>query len=255
MTRLADRVAVVTGASSGIGNAIATAFGRQGASVVLADVRRDPKLESERPVVEQLDEVGAPYRFVETDVTDPDEVKAAIESAVDTFEGLDILVNNAGIYHQYAVDETPDEAWTEILDVNLNGVFYGCRAGLPYLRDSAHARIINLASIYGIVGGEYSGAYCASKGAVANLTRQMALDYAADEITVNALAPGIIKTAQNAEWRENNPELLATWQERTPWPRFGEPEDVANAAVFLASDESEFVTGHLLRVDGGWTAR
>ncbi|MFC4360480.1 SDR family NAD(P)-dependent oxidoreductase [Halobium salinum] len=255
MARLADRVAVVTGASSGIGNAIATTFGREGASVVLADVRREPKLESERSVVEKLDEVDAEYTYVETDVTDERDIEAMVETAVSEFGGLDVLVNNAGIYYQYPVDETPTEAWDAIMDVNLRGLFHCCKAALPHLEESENGKVINLSSIYGLVGGGQSGAYCASKGAVSNLTRQMALDYADREVNVNALAPGIVETAQNAEWRETDEDLLEDWQRRTPWPRFGQPEDVADAALFLASDESDFVTGHVLSVDGGWTAQ
>jgi glucose 1-dehydrogenase len=255
MSRLAGRVALVTGASSGIGNAIATTFGREGASVVVADVRREPKLDTERSVFDALDEHGADYAFVETDVSDPAQVQDAVDVAVSEFGGLDILVNNAGIYYQYTIDETPLGEWDEIMDVNLRGLFLCCKLSLPHLQKSDNGKVINLSSIYGLVGGENSGAYCASKGAVSNLTRQMALDYAAHEINVNALAPGIIETAQNAEWRANDPELLADWQDATPWPRFGQPEDVADAALFLASDESDFVTGHVLSVDGGWTAR
>lgn len=253
--RLEDRTALVTGASSGIGNAIAAAFGREGANVVIADIRRDPKLDHEVSVFEKLDEIGADATFVETDVTDEDDVAEAVRTAVDEYGGLDIVVNNAGIYYQYQAHETPDDAWEDIIDVNLSGLFKTSREALPELKGSDHAKIINLSSIYGLVGGENSAAYCASKGGVANLTRQMALDYADDEINVNALAPGIIKTAQNHEWRETDEELLESWHNDTPWPRFGEPEDVADAAVFLASDESEFVTGHVLSVDGGWTAR
>ncbi len=253
--RLANRVALVTGASSGIGNAIATTFGREGAAVVPTDVRREPKLEDERAVIDRLDEVDAEYEFVDADVTSEEAVEAAVETAVDTFGGLDILVNNAGIYYQARAHETSNDEWDETIDVNVRGVFLTSRAALPELRASEHGKVINLSSIYGLVGGGNSAAYCASKGAVSNLTRQMALDYAADEINVNALAPGIIETAQNVEWRENDPELLEDWQRSTPWPRFGDPQDVADAALFLASDESDFVTGHVLRVDGGWTAR
>lgn len=255
MQRLNDRVALVTGASSGIGNAIAAAFGREGATVVVADVRREPKLDDERSVFDKLDEAGADSLYVETDVTDEAEIEAAIEATVEEFGGLDILVNNAGIYYQYEAHETPTEDYDAITDVNLRGTFLCSKAALPELKDSDNAKIINLSSIFGLVGGGKSAAYCASKGGVSNLTRQLSVDYADDEINVNALAPGIIKTAQNVEWRENNPEIIADWEDKTPWPRFGDPEDVADAAVFLASDESDFITGHVLSVDGGWTAQ
>lgn len=253
--RLDGRTALVTGASSGIGNAIAAAFAGEGANIVIADIRREPKLDHEASVFEKIDDVGGDATFVETDVSDDEEVAEAVETAVDTYGTLDILVNNAGIYHQFQLHETDDDVWNDIIDVNLSGSFNMAREALPELKRSDYGKIINLSSIYGLVGGENSAAYCASKGGVSNLTRQMALDYAEDEINVNALAPGIIKTAQNHEWRETDEELLENWQNDTPWPRFGEPKDVADAAVFLASDESEFITGHVLSVDGGWTAR
>ncbi len=253
--RLADRVALVTGASSGIGNAIATRFGREGADVVVADVRKDPKLDDEPSVFDRLVDADADHIFVDTDVSDPNQMEKAVQAAVDRFGGLDVLVNNAGIYYQAKVHDTSIEEWEETMAVNVRGVFLGSREAIPELKKSQNGKIINLSSIYGLVGGGDSAAYCASKGAVSNLTRQMALDYAEDEINVNALAPGIIKTAQNVEWRENDPGLMEEWHRSTPWPRFGEPDDVADAALFLASDESDFVTGHVLSVDGGWTAR
>lgn len=254
MGRLEDCVALVTGASSGIGNAIAAAFAAEGADVVVADVRREPKLDGTTPVFEKLNATGAESLFVETDVSDEADAEAAVDAAVEEFGGLDVLVNNAGIYYQHETHETPIEDWDATLDVNLRGTFLMSRAALPALRESDHASIINLSSILGLVGAEESSAYCASKGGVSNFTRSMALDYAEEEINVNALAPGVITTAQNAEWRESDPELVEEWEAKTPWPRFGTPEDVADAAIFLASDESEFVTGHVLSVDGGWTA-
>jgi NAD(P)-dependent dehydrogenase (short-subunit alcohol dehydrogenase family) len=150
--------------------------------------------------------------------------------------------------------ETPVEDWDEILDVNTRGLFLCSKAALPELRRTS-GKIINLSSIFGLVGGGQSAAYCASKGAVSNLTRQMAVDYADDEVNVNAIAPGVIKTAQNKEWRDNNPEVIEEWEAATPWPRFGEAEDVAEAALFLASEASDFCTGTILSVDGGWTAK
>lgn len=254
MGRLDNRVALITGGSSGIGKAIATTLGQHGARVVIADIRREPKLDGEPSVFENLDGVGAEHHFVETDVSDSTATEAAVETTVSRFGGLDILVNNAGIYYQDPIDEVSEGDWDAIIDVNLTGIYRMSKYAIPELQASANPKIINLSSIYGLVGGADSAAYCASKGGVANLTRQMALDYAADEINVNAIAPGIIRTAQNVEWRENNPEIVEMWHEQTPWPTFGDPADIADAALFLASDESDFVTGEVLSVDGGWTA-
>jgi NAD(P)-dependent dehydrogenase (short-subunit alcohol dehydrogenase family) len=254
MGRLDDTVVLVTGGASGIGNAIATKFGREGADVVVADVRRDPKLDDEESVFDRLDDANADSLFVKCDVSDPDDAERAVERTIAEFGRLDVLVNNAGIYYQYKAHETPVDDWDEILDVNTRGLFLCSKAALPELQRTS-GKIINLSSIFGLVGGGQSAAYCASKGAVSNLTRQMAIDYADDEVNVNAIAPGVIKTAQNKEWRDNNPEVIADWEAATPWPRFGEADDVADAALFLASDESNFCTGTILSVDGGWTAK
>ncbi|MFO7927654.1 MAG: SDR family NAD(P)-dependent oxidoreductase [Halobacteriota archaeon] len=248
---LDGRVAFVTGGSSGIGNAITATLGRSGAAVVVADVRREPKLDDERSVFDALDEAGVDHLFVETDVSDPDAVEEAISETVETFGGLDILVNNAGVFSQYMAHETPIEAWDTMLDVNLRGTFLCCREAIPHLRESDNGKIVNLSSVSGLKGSNNSAAYCASKGGITNLTRQLAVDYAADEINVNAIAPGVIETAQNAHWRATDDEQVRRWEQETPWPRFGKPQDVGDAALFLASDRSDFVTGHILVVDGG----
>lgn len=255
MGDLDGRVALVTGASSGIGNGIAAAYGREGADVVVADIRREPKLDDEQSVFEKLDNADADSLYVETDVTSEEDVENAIEATIDEFGGLDIVVNNAGIYHQHTIGETPSEHWNDIIDVNLTGTFNVSKASLPELKKSENGKIINLASMFGVVGAPESGAYCASKGGVTNLTRQMAVDYAEDEINVNAMAPGVIKTAQNVEWRENSPEVIEDWERNTPWPEFGDVDDVTPLAVFLASDKSDFMTGSVISVDGGWTAK
>ena len=173
---LDGRVALVTGASSGIGNAIATTLGRNGASVVVADIRRTPKLDEERPVLEALEAVGADHLFVETDVSDPAAVARAVDEAVETFGGLDILVNNAGVFKQYMIHETPIDEWDHMLVVNLPGTFLWCRAAIPYLRGSDSGKIINLSPVSGLQGRSNSAVYCASKGGITNLTYQLAID-------------------------------------------------------------------------------
>lgn len=251
MDTLTHRTALVTGASSGIGNAIAATLGRAGANVVVADVRRDPKLPDEESVFDRLEEAGADHQYVETDVSDPAQVETAIKATVEEFGGLDILVNNAGVFQRYMAHETPIEDLDRMLDINLRGTFLCCRAAVPHLRSGDYGKIINISSVSGLSGSTESAAYCASKGGITNLTRQLAVDYATDEINVNAIAPGIIETAQNAAWRKNDPEMMEDWERDTPWPRFGTPQDVADAALFLAGDHSDFVTGHILTVDGG----
>lgn len=251
MDTLTDRTVLVTGASSGIGNAIAATLGRAGGNIVVADIQREPKLPDEESVFERLEAAGADYRYVETDVSDPEQVETAVAAAVDAFGGIDVLVNNAGVFTRHMAHETPIQDLDRMLDINLRGTFLCCRAAIPHLREGDYGKIINISSVSGLSGSRESAAYCASKGGVTNLTRQLAVDYAADEINVNAIAPGIIETAQNAEWRENDPEMMADWERDTPWPRFGTPQDVADAALFLAGDRSDFVTGHILVVDGG----
>ena len=210
--RLADRVAFVTGASSGIGRAITVEFAEQGAYVIVADKRRTPKLADESLVFDRLDEIGADYHYTELDVSDPKSVEDSIDEAIEKFGRLNIVVNNAGVYYQDTATNAPVEDWNTTMNVNLRGAFLVCKEAVPHLREEKNSKIINLASMYGIVGAKDSAAYCASKGGVANFTRQLALDYAEDHINVNALAPGIIKTAQNVEWRESDPELVAKWE-------------------------------------------
>ena len=210
--RLADRVAFVTGASSGIGRAITVEFAEQGAYVIVADKRRTPKLADESPVFDRLDEIGADYHYTELDVSGPKSVEDSIDEAIEKFGRLNIVVNNAGVYYQDTATNAPVEDWNTTMNVNLRGAFLVCKEAVPHLREEKNSKIINLASMYGIMGAKDSAAYCASKGGVANFTRQLALDYAEDHINVNALAPGIIKTAQNVEWRESDPELVAKWE-------------------------------------------
>ena len=177
-----------------------------------------------------------------------------IKLAVDKFGGLDIIVNNAGVAPMGDVSSTTDEIWQKTIDVDLKGVFLGIRASVPEMEKRGKGKIINIASIAGLIGFQGITAYCAAKGGVVNLTKEAALDLAPKKINVNAIAPGVIKTAMTTDILKDE-KMAQTMLTQTPIGRLGEPEDIAWAAVYLASDESDFVTGHILVVDGGWIAQ
>lgn len=243
--RLQDKVAVITGAASGIGAAIAEVFLAEGAFVVLADVNACsiPAGAGDRALC------------IDVDVSKKTDVEEMIKRAVEKFGKLDIIVNNAGIGLTGEVSSMTDDVWEKVLAVNLNGVFYGVRAASAYMKEH-HVRgsIINMASILGSVGFASAGAYCASKGGVDQLTRTAALELAKDGIRVNAIAPGFIKTNMTKGIEENEAANMAVVG-ATPLGHMGEPKDIAYAALYLASEESSFVTGTILYVDGGWTAQ
>lgn len=250
---LEGRTAVVTGAATGIGRAIALELAAEGAAVVVGDVHEEPKLdrEGEQTTAGLIEARGGRARFVETDVREADDAAVLVEAAVEAFGGLDVLVNNAGVSLDGAVHETTPEEWRRVQSTNVDGIYHCSRAAVPHLAESESGRIINVASQRGLLGGAIGrkAAYCASKGAAVQLSRQMALDYGTEGITVNALCPGPIETSMNdmsPEERERiADEYLAT-------PFVGQPEDIAHAAAFVASDEARFLTGHALVVDGGY---
>jgi NAD(P)-dependent dehydrogenase (short-subunit alcohol dehydrogenase family) len=260
---LEKRTALVTGGSSGIGRAIALEFAREGANVAVGDVRESPKDVGESiATADRIREIGPEALYRETDVTDPDQVDRLVAETVETFGGLDILVNNAGISRDGRVHDTSEQDWQDIVDVNLSGAFRCAKAAMPHLLESEHGRVINVASQMGFVGMPESAAYCATKGGMVNLTRQMALDYSGDGVTVNGICPGPIKTSMSREgsaddpkaWYEDEDEL-AHYEEQVLTPAIGEPEDVGRAAVFVASDDARFMTGHNLVIDGGYVAK
>lgn len=252
---LDGRRAVVTGGSSGIGRGIALALAEAGADVAIGDVREEPKLPEEtETTVERVREMGQDTLFVECDVTEGDDAARLIDRAETALGGIEIVVNNAGILIEGSVDELSPAAWQRTFDVNATGVYHVCRASIPALRNAEHGRIINVASQLGLVGTDRAAAYCASKGAVSNLTRQMAIDYATDGITVNAINPGVIRTSMTVDGLAD-PDARAAVDEYTAVPFVGEPHDIGHAAVFLATPESRYVTGHCLVVDGGYTAQ
>lgn len=252
--RLEGRVAVVTGAASGLGRAIALRFAEEGASVVVGDVRRDPR-EGGAPTAELLGERGL---FLQADVSRGDDIDRLVGTAVDRFGRLDVMVANAGIAGRYSKPllETTEEDWDAIMAVNLRGVFLCCKRAIGEMLEQepvgeVRGRVVNISSQHGMVGPPGHVAYAASKGGVVNLTRQLAVDYARHGILVNAVAPGKILTGSP---EQQDPDALAYARARTPFPRLGRPEDVAGAALFLASDDAGYVSGTNLLVDGGWMA-
>ena len=240
--KLEGKTALITGAGKGIGRAIALRFAGEGAGVVIAEIDEA----AGRAVAEEITSAGGKALFVKTDVTQEQQVKAAIDRAADSFGRLDVLVNNAGIGRG---------DWHAVIDINLNGVYYGCRHGAEAMAAAGGGVIINLSSIFGLVGGGIGiEPYVATKHAVLGLTREFALAYAGRNVRVNCINPGFIETEMIREATES-PELRQLLEGQTPMGRLGRPEEVASAALFLASDDSSFMTGAPLVIDGGWTAR
>lgn len=251
--RLEDKVAIITGASSGIGRAIALKFADEGAKVVNADVREKPR-EGGIPTHKKISQEGGEAMFVKTDVSSSNSVKELVDETVEKFGKIDTLVNNAGIYIQESIHETKENDWDKLMSVDLKGVYLCSKYVIEQmLENEIEGSVVNISSIAGLVGWGKSAAYCAAKGGVTELTREMALDYAPKKININAICPGVIKTQMTRAFREN-PQMKKFMEQNTPYPRLGKPEDIANAAVFLASEESNFVNGVNLEVDGGWTA-
>ncbi len=251
--RLSNQVAIITGAASGIGRATAIVLAREGAKVVVADIQETSRLETETPpTIEAIRHTGGEAIFVRADVSQRSQVEALVDETLRRFGRVDILVNNAGIFVRNAITEVSDEEWEQVMNLNLRAYFYTCRRVIPEMLKQGRGKIINMSSIHGFRGTGRATTYCTSKGAVENFTRQLAVEYGPYNIYVNAIAPGTIKTAMSKPFRED-PAILADYQRHTLLPRLGEPEDVANCALFLASSESDFVHGHTLVCDGGWT--
>lgn len=255
--QLAGRTAVITGAASGIGRGIAETLAKAGVNIIVADIRREPKqgkhfnTNVETPTDELVaTEYNIESLYIETDTSNPDDVEQMVEQTIERFDGLDILVNNAGIQILGTTQEISIEEWHHVMDVNATGYFLTAKFAFPALHDSPSGRIINLSSINANFGG--GGApYATSKAGVINLTRDMAIEAAETDITVNAVLPGVIKTPMQDQ---NDPDTMKRQEEATLLSRLGKPEDVGKAVRFLASDDAEWITGAQLLVDGGYCA-
>ncbi len=253
MTRLAGKTALITGGGTGIGRACAVLFAREGAKVAVAGRRAEPTA----AVAAEISGAGGEALAAACDVTKSAEVERAVQSVVARFGRLDVVVNNAGAVLAATAEETSEADWDRLLGVNLKGTFLVSRAVLPELRKAGGGVIINIGSVLGLVGMKQRAAYAAAKGGVTLLTKAMALDHAHEGIRINCICPSLVETELIRELFSVVPDPEAHRRQRIaqiPLGRLGRPEDVAQLALFLASEESSWLTGAALPLDGGLTA-
>lgn len=249
--RLLNKVCVVTGGGSGIGRATCLLFAREGARVIVAD-------RAAEAAEEVAAQAGDGAIAIAVDVAKRESVRAMIQKAVENFKRIDVLVNNAGYSFKGNVVDSDEDEWDKLMAVNLNGVFYGCKYAIPFMRAQGGGVIVNMASVLATIGLRDLAAYCASKGAIVALTKAMAVDHASENIRVNCIAPGNTDTPilDTMFAQSPNPETLRRQMEqRHLMNRMAKPEEIAYGTLYLACDESSFVTGTTLTVDGGWTAQ
>jgi len=259
MSRLQDKVAIITGASSGFGRGIALAYAAQGAKVVVSDIHEHPnqggfETNPRLPTAAAIQAAGGSAHYVQCDVTQADQVAHLVEEAAGHFGGLDVMVNNAGIYragklaHQFSVEDL-DACW----NVNVKGTWFGCQEAIKvFLRQGRGGNIVNIVSTAGLQGHPNQSVYNISKGAAANLTRCLAIEYGQNKIRVNGICPTYAKTSLTRALFDDK-AFDKTFTDMIPLKRWGEVDDIANLAVFLASDESSYIHGDLVRIDGGET--
>ena len=250
MARLEGKVALISGGARGQGAVEARMFAEEGASVVIGDILDDEGRQTEA----QLRELGYECTYVHLDVTSESDWDAAVQSAVNAYGKLDILLNNAGILIRKGIEDTTADDWDRIFAVNAKGVFLGTKAAIPAMRENGGGSIINISSTAGLVGSPNgSASYTATKGAVRLFTKSTAIQHAREGIRCNSIHPGPIETDMIADTL-SDPANLALRMQRLPLGRVGKPSEIAYGAIYLASDESSFVTGSELVIDGGTTA-
>lgn len=248
MGRLSGKTAIITGAGAGNGRAIALRFAEEGCNLALSDVN----LGAVEETASQSEALGVRASTLRTDVTARSDVEAMVEAAWASFGTVDILVNNAGIFFNASFDEMSDEQWRRMIDTNLTSVFLVSQAVIRHWLEAGRGgAIVNLASISSSIAFTRSAHYCAAKAGVTALSRCLALEYGPRGIRSNCLAPGIIETAMTKP-ALSDPAMVEDWMRRIPLKRVGQPRDVADGALFLASDESSYITGDMLYIDGGW---
>jgi len=248
---LTGRVAIVTGGNGGLGLGMARGLARAGAAVAIA-ARHEAKGQT---VVEELNASGARCRFYSLQVSSASSCRKMVKGVLDDFGHCDILINNAGTTIRKRPEQISEDEWREVLDVNLGGTLFCAQAVYPHMKAAKRGKILNIGSMYSIFGAPMVAPYAASKGGVVQLTRSLATAWAADNIQVNVILPGWINTDLTRSAREQIDGLHDSVLARTPAGRWGEPDDIAGAAVFLSSPASDFVTGAVLAVDGGFSAR
>ena len=245
------KVALVTGGSAGIGRAAVLAYARAGARVVIGDIN----VAEGEETVSAVQEAGGEAAFIRTDVSQRSDVEALVEGAIARFGRLDCAFNNAGVDNRhFSVGELPEAEWDRVIGINLKGMMFCLHYEIPRMVALGGGAIVNSSSVVGLIGSPVSAAYISSKHGVTGLTRSAALDYANKGIRVNAVCPGVIRTAIIEAYLKETPDAAAQLATQAPIGRMGTPEEVADAVVWLTSDEASFVTGQTLAIDGGWTA-
>jgi meso-butanediol dehydrogenase/(S,S)-butanediol dehydrogenase/diacetyl reductase len=254
MGRLEGKVSLITGAGSGIGQAMAVLFAREGSKVAVADI----SAEGGQETVRRIRDEGGEAEFFQVDVSSAEQVRRMVDAVIARFGRIDILCNNAGIGVAATVVDTTEEDWDRVINVDLKGVFLGCKYVIPHMLRQGGGVIVNTASVAGMVGVLNRAAYCAAKAGVIGLTKSIAVDFVTKGIRANCVCPGTVETPWIDKILAQQPDPVAERQrmiERQPMGRMGKPEEIAAAALYLASDEAAFVTGTELVIDGGLTAR